>query len=147
MTSEMIADKIELTELANKLYMYCDAQHWPQMLAEVFTEKIHFDMTSAGGVEPQVLEARAVCEMWREGFKGLDAVQHQAGHYLITVYGDKADIYAYAVAFHYKRSAKNGNSRSFVGSYDLKAIRTTTGWRLNQFKYNLKFIDGNASLD
>lgn len=147
MAMETIADKIELTELANKLFMYCDAQKWPQMLAEVFTEKIHFDMTSAGGGEPQTMEARAVCEMWRDGFKGIDAVQHQAGHYLITIEGDKADIFGYAIAYHYRKAATNGQSRSFIGSYDLKAIRTTTGWRLTQFKYNLKYIDGNASLE
>jgi hypothetical protein len=147
MNTELLSDKIELTELANKLFMFCDAQQWPQMLTEVFTENIHFDMTSAGGATPQVLEARAVCEIWREGFKGIDAIQHQAGHYLITVNGDKADIFGYAVAYHYKKAATNGHTRSFTGSYELKAIRTTLGWRLTQFKYNLKFIDGNATLE
>jgi hypothetical protein len=144
---EIIADKIELTELANKLFMYCDAQQWQQMLDEVFTTTIRFDMSSAGGDVADTLEAKAVCEIWRQGFVGLDAVHHQAGHYLITVKEDEADIFGYAVAFHYKKAATKGNRRSFVGSYDLKAIRTSDGWRLSQFKYNLKFIDGNTILE
>jgi SnoaL-like domain len=144
MVNQEICDKMELTELANKLFMYTDAQQWKKMLAEVFTHEVWFDM---GNEEPQNLHATEICEAWRQGFIGLDAVHHQAGHYLITVSGDNADIYGYAVATHYKKTAAKGNSRKFVGSYDLKAIRTDNGWRLSQFKYNLKFIDGNILLE
>jgi hypothetical protein len=63
------------------------------------------------------------------------------------VNGDKATIYGYAVAYHYKKAAVKGQSRSFIGSYDLEALRTDDGWRLSQFKYNLKYIDGNATLE
>lgn len=147
MTPEQLADKIELQELASKLFMYCDAQHWPQMLDEVFLDEIWFDMSSAGGGEPANLPAKDVCNMWREGFRELDAIHHQAGHYIITIKNWEAEIFAYAVATHYKKAAKNGNTRTFVGSYELKARTTTRGWRISQFKYNLKYIDGNTSLD
>ena len=147
MITDVITDKIELTELANKLFMYCDGQQWQQLLDEVFTPVIWLDMTSAGGDKPGNMEAKAVCGMWKEGFVDLDAVHHQAGHYIITVNNDKADIFAYAVATHYKKATTKGNTRAFVGSYDLKAERTPAGWRLSQFKYNLKYIDGNASLE
>ena len=143
----MIADKFELTELANKLFMYCDSKQWQQLLDEVFLTNIWFDMTSAGGDKPGMIEARTVCKMWSDGFRELDAVHHQAGHYLINVNNDKADIFAYAVATHYKKTATKGTTRAFVGSYDLKAERMPDGWRLSQFKYNLKYIDGNASLE
>jgi len=147
MARDIVADKIELTELANKLYMYCDAQQWQRLLDDVFTTTIWFDMSSAGGNKPQNIEAKDVCQMWADGFVGLDAIHHQAGHYLINVSGDKADIFAYAVATHYKKAATKGTTRSFVGSYDLKAEHTEKGWRLSQFKYNLKYIDGNISLE
>ncbi len=74
-------------------------------------------------------------------------MHHQGGHYLINMDGDIADIYAYAVATHFKKTAQMANTRTFVGSYDLKATRTSMGWRLGQFKYNLKFIDGNLNLE
>jgi hypothetical protein len=144
---ELIADKIELTELTNKLFMYCDTQQWERMMDEVFTPTILFDMSSAGGGEPSMLAAKGVCDIWRQGFIDLDAVHHQAGHYLVTIRDDEADIFGYAVAFHYKKSAVRGNTRSFVGSYDLKAIRMPDGWRLSGFKYNLKFTDGNTTLE
>jgi hypothetical protein len=146
MNDLQLADKIELTELSNKLFMYVDAQQWNKVVSEVFTEDVWFDMTSAGG-EAKKLSAKEICEIWRQGFIGLDAVHHQAGHYLISVNGSNADIYGYAVATHYKKAAAKGNSRMFVGSYDLKASKSDKGWRLTQFKYNLKYIDGNISLE
>ena len=146
MSDQKFADKIELTELSNKLFMYVDAQQWAKVLDEVFTESVWFDMVSAGG-EAKQLSAQEICDLWRQGFAGIDAVHHQAGHYLITVNEAAADIYGYAIASHYKKSATKGNSRVFVGSYDLKALKTSKGWRLSQFKYNLRYIDGNVSLD
>ncbi len=140
-------DKITLTELANKLYMYTDEQRWQDLLDEVFTTDIWLDVSSMGGGEPVMIKAADLCNMWQEGFKGIDQVQHQAGHYIININGDNAAIFGYAVAYHYKASAANGKTRTFVGSYDLKAVNTDKGWRLNQFKYNLKFIDGNATLE
>lgn len=147
MSRHVIADKLELTELANKLFMYCDAQHWQRLLDDVFAATIWFDMSSAGGTKPQSMEAKDVCKMWADGFTGLDAVHHQAGHYLVNIAGDKAEIFAYAVATHYKKAAQKGTTRSFVGSYDLKAEFSEKGWRLTQFKYNLKYIGGNISLE
>jgi len=147
MPRDLVTDKIELTELTNKLFMYCDARQWERLLDEVFLPVIWFDMSSAGGNKPQSIETKDVCNMWSDGFIGLDEVHHQGGHYLINVSGDKADIFAYAVATHYKKTAIKGTTRSFVGSYDLKAELTDKGWRLSQFKYNLKYIDGNISLE
>ena len=147
MANEEINDKFELTELANKLFIYCDQQQWDRLLNEVFTSSILFDLSSAGGGKPVTMKAEDVCKIWRDGFTGLDAVHHQAGHYLITINADKSDIFGYAIATHFKRSAKKGITRTFVGSYDLKGERGPKGWRLSQFKYNLKYIDGNISLE
>ena len=147
MNNNNVTDKFELVELANKLFMYCDNRDWQRLLDEVFVTEIFFDMTSAGGGEAALLPATEVCNLWRLGFTGIDAIHHQAGHYLVTVEGDQATIFGYAIAQHFKRAAVKGHTRSFVGSYDLKAERTKKGWRLSQFKYNLKFMDGNVAMD
>lgn len=147
MGERTVADKIEVEELANKLFMYTDAREWHKLEIEVFSPDVWFDMTSAGGGEPKYIPASEICAMWKEGFANLDAVHHQAGHYLISVDANDANIFGYAIALHYRKAAKKGNTRSFVGSYDLKAVRGTKGWRLSQFKYNLKFIDGNSTLE
>lgn len=148
MQNTLAENKFELTELANKLFMYTDAQQWDLLLREVFAPDVMFDMSSAGAGEPGMMAASAICKMWEEGFQGLDAVHHQAGHYIINLTGNAAiaHIHAYAVATHYKKSTLKGHTRTFVGSYDLQAGITKEGWRLTAFKYNLKYIDGNVAL-
>lgn len=138
-------DQQKITALCNKLFMYTDLRNWDGLVAEVFTERVWFDMASAGG-EAKEMSAKEVCDGWQQGLAGLDALHHQAGHYLIATNGDEADVVAYAVAWHYKEAATAGKTRSFVGSYDLKAVRDGKSWRLSQFKYHLKFIDGNKDL-
>ncbi len=147
MTTAVTTHKIELAELANKLFMYCDARQWGKMLDEVFVENVWFDMSSAGGGQPAEVKAVDICRQWEQGLRELDAVHHQAGQYLITVRADKAEIFAYAIASHYRKAAKNGQVRSFTGSYDLKAQLGSNGWRLTEFVYHLKFIDGNSMLE
>ena len=147
MVNALTNDKFELTELANKLFMYCDARQWAKMLDEVFVPVIWFDAYSMGAGQPQNIEAKLVCKMWDDGFAGLDPVHHQAGHYLISVQNSSTDIFSYAVAVHYKNSATKGHTRTFLGSYDLKAQQTPRTWRLTQFKYNLKFHGGNISME
>jgi len=147
MDQDIIADKINLTELSNKLFMYTDSKEWDKLMDEVFKETIWFDVSSNGGDPASHLKAQEICDMWKQGLADTDAVHHQAGHYIITVKNDAADIYGYAVATHYKKAAIKGAIRTFVGSYDLKAERGKNGWRLSQFKYNLKYADGNLTLE
>lgn len=147
MTAPVTTHKMELTELANKLFMYCDAKQWDKMLDEVFAEIIWFDASSLGAGVPMALKAADVCKIWDTGLAGLDAIHHQAGHYIISVQDDTAEIFGYGIATHYRKDAQNGNTRSFTGSYDLKAQLGSNGWRLTQFKFNLKYIQGNMSLE
>ena len=49
MNDRQLSDKIHLTELVNKLFMYVDDQRWEQVLNEVFTKEVWFDMTSVSG--------------------------------------------------------------------------------------------------
>ncbi|MVM37635.1 hypothetical protein GO730_08525 [Spirosoma sp. HMF3257] len=141
-----VRDKLDLTELVNRLFMYTDDRNWQGLINEIFTTDVYLDMESNGGAPPGMVTAQAITDGWHQGFQGVDAIHHQGGHYLITVNGDQADVYGYAVATHYRTAAIHGKTRTFVGSYDIKAERTGNGWRINHLKYNLKYADGNASL-
>ena len=144
---QQTADKIEIRELVNKLCMYCDDRRWQDLCDEVFTTELWFDMSSAGGGEAGTIKATDLCKLWDKGFEGLDAVHHQAGHYVINIDGEEADIFAYAIAIHCRSAATKGHTRRFVGSYNIEAVKTKSGWRLDLFRYNLKFMEGNVSLE
>jgi hypothetical protein len=137
----------EIVELVNKLFVYTDAQQWSKLLKEVFKETVKFDMSSMGAGPAKEISAASVCDMWRNGFSNIDQVHHQSGNFIVDFKGDiEADIFCYAIASHFKRSAKKGNTREFVGSYELHASFTDQGWRLDSFKYNLKYVGGNEEL-
>lgn len=137
----------ELIELANKLFIYTDYQQWDKLLSQVFTKEITFDMSSLGAGDAKKMKATEVCDMWKSGFASVDNVHHQSGNFLIDFQSaDNAEIFCYAIAIHFRKSATKGNTREFVGSYNLHAVLTDIGWRLDGFRYNLKFINGNTDL-
>ena len=142
---EHFSEREQMVEVVNKLFIYTDYQKWDKLLNEVFTGNILFDMSSLGQ-EIKTITAKEVCEIWQRGFEGLDSVNHLTGNYLVTINGETADVFAYGTATHYKNSAIQGKTREFTGSYDLHLTKVLQGWRIDVFKYNLKFMDGNLEL-
>ena len=146
-TVGMLQAQQQITDVVNKLFVYTDQQDWDQLQAEVFADTVLFDMVSAGAERAETKTSLEICKLWKKGFEGLDAIHHQAGNYIIHIEHNSAVVKAYAIASHYKQSAKNGPLRKFVGSYDIGLTEYPGGWRINRFKYNLKYMDGNLELE
>ncbi len=140
------SERDKVVEVLNRLFYYTDERDWNKLQSEVFTDSVFFDIISLGAEKAETLKASKICEMWKEGFEGIDYIHHQPGNYIVTLSGDEADAIGYAIATHYKKEASNGNIRTFVGSYDFHLTNTEKGWRLDKFKYIVKYIDGNAEL-
>ena len=137
--------KEDIIEIVNKLFVYTDNKEWDKLQKEVFTDVVDFDMSSLGG-DVAKKTSQQICEEWDKGFEGLDAVNHLAGNYLVNIHNNSADVFAYATATHYKNSAVNGKTREFIGSYDLHLLKTGNTWKIDKFKYNLKYATGNLDL-
>lgn len=135
----------QIVEVANKLFVYTDNQEWSKLRKEVFTEVVDFDMSSLGG-EISKKNSEEICNDWEIGFKELDAVNHLAGNHLVKIVNNSAEVFVYATATHYKNSAINGKTREFVGSYNLHLTKNGEYWKIDKFKYNLKYANGNLDL-
>jgi len=136
-----------IIEIINRLFVYVDSQQWEILQSEVLSASLFVDMSSVGG-EATDLAAKEVCKMWQDGLIGIDSVNHLAGNYLVDIISEnEANVFAYATATHYKKSAKKGKTREFVGSYDLKLRNPGQGWRIYSITYNLKFVSGNIELE
>jgi hypothetical protein len=142
---EKFSIRDEIVELVNKLFIYTDMQEWDKLKNEVFTNRVLFDMSSLGG-EKGEKSSKEICDTWRNGFAGIDAINHLAGNYLIQIDALTATVFAYATATHYKESAIKGKTREFVGTYNIALKREPNGWRINQFRYTLKYATGNIDL-
>lgn len=138
-------EREQIVEVVNKLFVYTDNLQWDELQDEVFTPIVFLDMTSLGG-EASEITSKQICDQWKLGFEGIDSINHLAGNHLVSIYGDTAKVYAYATATHYKASAKLGNTREFVGSYEIHLAKNNRGWRIDKLKYNLKYTQGNMDL-
>ena len=103
--------------------------------------------TSMVGGEPVKLTPQEIVASWDKGLKPLKAIHHQAGNYIVNANQNEADVFCYGIASHYLPNKTNQNVRTFVGSYNLHLRVENREWRIDKFKYNLKYMDGNLALE
>lgn len=148
---ELKSKNDHVIEVVAKLFVYTDQRAWQKLLEEVFKEELLFDMSSLGGGPAQKLKACDICEMWSKGFEGIDHVYHHSGNYIVKFNSEiepvEAEVFCYAKATHFKSSATKGNTRDFIGDYNIHLSFTDQGWRIDKFRYNLKFTLGNQTLE
>jgi len=92
--------------------------------------------------------AAEVSAAWARGLEPIDQVHHQVGNFQTDVDGDRATVFCYGVAYHHREGISNpSRTRVFVGSYDVHLARTGGRWRIDLFRFGLKFIEGNRELE
>ena len=133
-------------ETVTRLFINTDNRDWPKVKA-LFASKVLFDMTSLAGGQPATITPQEIVDGWDKGLKALKAIHHQAGNFLVDITDNEADLFCYGVAWHYLPNKTNRNTRTFVGSYDVHLEKRDGEWKIDKFKFNLKFIDGNPDLE
>ncbi len=128
-----------------KFFIFTDNRDW-EKLEQVFDSQVLFDMTSLAGGTPTMIGSKDITSAWDKGLKPLKAIHHQVGNYLVKVNGNSAEVFCYGIAIHYLPNSNNQNTRTFVGSYNLR-LQKKDRWVIDQFKFNLKYIDGNQNLE
>ena len=144
--SNTLIQEAEIIEIITALFIGTDERNWKQVM-QCFSDKVLFDMTSLSGGEPATLTPQQIADGWAQGLQKLKAIHHQAGNYRITLRDRDADAYCYAIAMHYLPNPTRRNVRTFVGSYEFHLVGSFTGWKIDRFKFNLKYIDGNPELE
>ena len=132
-------------ETVNRLFVSTDNRDWEGVKA-CFADEVVLDMTSMVGGEPSKLRPQQIADAWNSGLKGLKAIHHQAGNYDVDLKGNGADVFCYGIATHYLPNPTGQNSRMFVGSYNFHLKKIKDDWKIDHFKYNLKYIEGNLEL-
>jgi 3-phenylpropionate/cinnamic acid dioxygenase small subunit len=141
-----LSAKDKITEVINNLFIFTDNCDW-ENVEKCFAEKVHFDMTSMGASNAVVISPREITDLWDDGLKNLDAVHHQTGNLKIDVTGDKAVGFCYGIASHFRKTSSGNNTRTFIGSYNFHFIENNDNWKIDSFKFNLKYVDGNLNLE
>jgi hypothetical protein len=143
---EVLLEKEAVIGVINQLFINTDNRDWAKV-KDCFAAEVLFDMTSLAGGEPSALTPQQIVDAWDTGLQALKAIHHQAGNYVVTINGSEADAFCYGIASHYLPNKTNQNTRTFVGSYDFHLVKRESAWRIDKFRFNLKYIDGNANLE
>jgi 3-phenylpropionate/cinnamic acid dioxygenase small subunit len=143
---EQISQQNEIIDIINSLFIYTDQKDWKNVM-KCLADEVLFDMTSIAGGQPAKIPSQQIVKGWEEGLKKIQQVHHQAGNYRVSLTGDGADVFCYGIAFHYLPNSSNNNTRTFIGSYDFHLQKAGSAWKIDKFKFNLKFIDGNKDLE
>ena len=144
--AERLLDREEVLDTVVALFVATDERDWPRV-ESCLANPVTLDMTSLAGGEPASLTPAAVAAGWRDGLRAIDEVHHQVGNFRLRVSGDEADVSCYGVAFHHRRIANPDNVRTFVGAYDIHLRRVEGDWRIDLFRFRVKFVTGNRNLE
>jgi SnoaL-like protein len=138
-----VSDRGDIIEVITRLFVGTDKRDWDAVRG-CFTGRVHFDMTSLAGGEPADLTPQQITDGWDAGLKPIAHVHHQAGNFLVSIHPSEteADAFCYAVAYHH-----NETTRIFVGSYDFHLVKAHAEWKIDRFRFNLKFVDGDVELE
>ncbi len=137
--------KDALLEILNDLFVGTDSRDWPRVM-KTFAPSVVFDMSSMNGEPAGIRTPQEIAQGWDQGLKPLAAIHHQIGNVSIKLLPDGADVFCYGIALHYRPIPSNNNTRQIVGSYNLHFSKIRDTWKINLFRFNLKFIDGNKDL-
>jgi hypothetical protein len=141
-----LIEKERIIETVTRLFINTDNRDWPQVKG-LFSSRVLFDMTSLSGGQPATMTPQDIVEGWNKGLKALRAIHHQAGNHIVSIRDNEATLFCYGIALHYLPNKTNRSTRTFVGSYDIHLIKQDEEWKIDRFKFNLKFIDGNPDLE
>ncbi len=142
----MNSNKEKVIDTVIRLFIYTDNKEW-EKVERLFTESVLFDMQSVSGVEAGIVRPAEIVDGWKKGLNPLRAIHHQAGNFLVDIETNEATVFCYGIAWHYLPNRSGKNTRTFVGSYDIGLVMQSGEWKINTFKYNLKFIEGNRELE
>jgi hypothetical protein len=142
----LLLEKDRIIDTINALFISTDKRDWPAV-RRCFAELVFFDMTSMTGGSPSRLTPEQIVAGWDQGLRPIEKTHHQAGNYHVDVHGEQATAFCYGIASHYRATRSGRNTRLFVGSYDFHLLRTDGRWQIDSFRFNLKYIDGNAELE
>ena len=145
-TLRALQEREEVLDVVNDLFVGTDDRDWDRVRG-VLAPRVLFDVESMTGSEPETLDAADIVARWEEGLRPIRAVHHQTGNFRVRVSGDEADVFCYGTATHYRPTPSGRNTRTFVGSYDFHLLRSGDRWRIDVFRLNLKYVDGNLELE
>ena len=143
---QQLLDERDVRETVTRVFVGTDRRDW-RMVEACFSDVATLDMTSLTGGEPVRLTPSQIAGGWATGLAPIDHVHHQLGNFLIEITGDAARASCYGIALHHRKVADPRSVRRFVGGYDVRLSRRDGAWKIDRFRFDVAFVDGNLELE
>ena len=137
---EQLIERQKIQDTVNKLFIGTDNKDWLAVRG-LFADKVNFDMSSLSGAAPALLSPVEITDMWEKGLRPVEQVHHQSGNFLVTINDNKAEVFCYGTATHYKNPQFKGRVTRFVGSYNIHLIKSSGGWTIDSLRFNKKYVE------
>ncbi|WP_052423140.1 nuclear transport factor 2 family protein [Nonomuraea candida] len=135
-----LGDRAELAALCDRYVTHLDRDRDDDTWFDaVFTEDVQlvFPMGEYKGM--------AGLARFQEMARGtFERTHHMSGNYAIEIDGDRARVRAHLTAVHVRRGAEPGGHFDIGGHYEAEAVRTTRGWRIRRFAFDLVWSAGEG---
>jgi hypothetical protein len=141
-----LLERDEVVATVTRLFLCTDARDWDGVRA-CFAAQVFLDMTSLTGGEAFTLAPQDITDAWERSFRPISAVHHQVSNFRVSLGDREATASCYGIAYHHRPARSGHSTRTFVGSYDFHLRRETSGWTIDTFRFNCKFIDGKLDPD
>lgn len=132
-----MSDYQSIVETITDLFVATDQRDWARA-RRCFAPEVRFDMSSVAGGAQEKKTPRQITDGFDEGLRSVDIVFHQLGNFLVKASAREATAFCYGTAYHHRRTPPS--TRTFLGDYDIHLVNHD-GWRIDAFKFNLKYID------
>lgn len=133
-----LVERQHVVDVVTRLFNSTDEKNWEEV-KEVFADEVFFDLTSLAGGEPSTMTPQQIADAWDEGLKDVSAIHHQTGNHVVTLDGDRAEVFCYGIATHYRPDEEKPIT-TFVGSYDLHLTERGGEWKIDLFRFNSKYV-------
>jgi hypothetical protein len=137
---DFLIERQNIEDTVNRLFIGTDNKNWPEVRS-LFTDQVHFDMSSLTGAAPSTMTPLEITGMWDKGLAPVAQVHHQSGNFLIKINEQTADVFCYGTATHYKNPAFKTKVTSFVGSYNVHLAKSGLGWKIDSLRFNKKYVE------
>jgi hypothetical protein len=144
-SAQTLSEKNAVIETINRMCISVDSRDWNKV-GDSFDHKVVLDYTSMSGGKPSTLTPVEIINAWKSLLPGFDATHHQTGNFLVEINGNQAEAFCYGTATHYLKNNSGKNIWTVVGTYNASLKKIENQWKINKFKFNLQYTDGNNDL-
>lgn len=147
-SSSLTADKLEIIELINRIFIAADTRDW-DTYRSLMLDEVYVDFAGIGPHKPGLANADELAANTRTALGAVSLTQHMRSNYVVTIDGDTAHTTFYEQALHHHPALGDDpgvNTWVLYARATRDTKRTENGWRISGAGLEVIHQTGNIEL-